>query len=251
MLAVVYSRIPFRRSVETRRRSSERRWSVMSIPVLMMCVIAPSPSSRQVLDHAISRASPRVVIHSRSEETGNVSGRIAANSRLTVSSVPSGASTSQVRAAEHVLRRAAGQALARAVEREDRAFAVEDEDERPGRVDAGGEDVALGLQRGLGRHPLGHVGGHAEEARDRAGRVVLDGDGHRDPQPAAVLAHERPLPGLLALAPRDGDEDLVAGLDAELRGALADLGAVEEQPGRRDADDLLARGSRACVRRRG
>ena len=130
MLAVVYSRIPFRRSVETRRRSSERRWSVMSMPVLMTCVIAPSPSSRQVLDHAISRASPRVVSHSRSEETGNVSGRIAANSRLTVSSVPGGASTSQVRRpsmsfAARPVRRSHARLNVRIG-----ALAVQDEDER-------------------------------------------------------------------------------------------------------------------------
>ena len=85
--------------------------------------------------------------------SGTVSGRIAANSRLHRLFGSGGRERVPGPAAEHVLRCAAGQALARAVEREDGAFAVEDEDERPRRVDAGGEDVALGFQCGLAPPP--------------------------------------------------------------------------------------------------
>ena len=150
-------------------------------------------------------------------------------------------------AAEHVLRRAAGQALARAVEREDLPSPSRTRMSAPGRVDAGGE-VALGLQRGLGAHPLGHVGGHAKEAAPRR-RVMLT---------VTVIetrSRGRPctrtsLPGLLALAPRDGDEDLGRRFDAELRGALpisVRRGTARATRRRRPRP----RGSRACVRRRG
>ena len=97
MLAVVYSRIPFRRSVEMRSRSSERRWSVMSMPVLMTCVISPSVPTRQVLAQEISRRSLLAVIHSRSVVAGNCSGRNAASSRRTACAVSGGARISQVR----------------------------------------------------------------------------------------------------------------------------------------------------------
>ena len=140
---------------------------------------------------------------------------------------------------DHVLRRAAGQALAGPVEGDDRARPVEHEDER-----ARGVDAAVNTSRS------------AFSAACAATRSVTSVATPRNPvtapcpscwtvtvietrSRAAVLADEGPLPGLLALASRDGDEDLVPGLDAELRRALADLGAVEEQPGRRDADDLF------------
>ena len=94
MLAAVYSRIPSNRSVEIRSRSSARRWSVMSVPVPITCVIAPASSTSRVAAHWISRRPPSAVTQSISNSNGKSSGPMARNAVRADPASSGGSSTS-------------------------------------------------------------------------------------------------------------------------------------------------------------
>ena len=202
-------------------------------------MISPSSPTRQVLDQAISRRSPASVSQRVSDATGNCSGRIPASAAQCLLDLLGRHEHVPRPPAEHVRRRVAG----------DRSQAWLKRTIRPSPSSTRTSAPAVSMpaevrSRSAFSAACARIGSVMSVATPRKpvtapSVVVLDGDRQRDAEPLAVLAHVRPLRRLGALAARDGDEDLGARLDAQLRRALRDLVRVVDQRGRRHADDLV------------
>ena len=102
-------------------------------------------------------------------------------------------------------------------------------------------DGLLGVQLGVRPAYVGHVGRDADVAGQLVAAGADAGDGQGDREAAAVSPYVGPVPGLLLAAGGGLDEDLEAGLDAELGGAGGDLVGIVEYGGCQVPDHLLLR----------
>ena len=223
MADVACSRMPCRRSVEIRSSSSERRWSVMSMPALIIITISPSSPVRQVHDQAISRRSPAAVSQTASAAIGNCSGRASVISARTASASSGGTSASHGR-------RPSTSSAARPVSRS-QAWLKRRIRPPPSSTRTSAPAVSMpadvrsrsAFSAACARIRAVMSVATPRIARDRAPVVALHGDRQRHGEALAVLAHVGPPAPLGALAARDDEEHLGTGLDAELGRALRHL----------------------------